>query len=116
MSTIQVIEKKSMSMSALKAELEDIKKRDGELSFRGQKTEEHLNEFHLVKPKHAEELFKKIDGLGIPRLKDAHINKVVDMMPKSVPELKVVLQGYAVPVTNDNLKKIVDLVAEFSDK
>jgi hypothetical protein len=38
------------------------------------------------------------------------------MLPASVAELKVVMQGYALPVTNENLKKIVDCVAEFIPK
>jgi len=117
MSNPEVIEKKSISMAELKDELTNIKKRDGELSFRGNKTEEYVNEFNLLKPKQAEELYKKLEALNIPRFKDTHINKIIDMMPRSVAELKVVIQGYSVPVTNENLKKIVDLVAEFhSDK
>jgi len=116
MSTIEVVEKKSVSMASLKEELAEIKKRDGELSFRGQKTEEYLAEFHLIKAKKAEELFGKISDLAIPRLKDTHVNKIVDLLPKSVAELKVILQGYAVPVTNDNMKKVVDIVAEYLDK
>jgi DNA-directed RNA polymerase subunit F len=115
MSNIEIVEKKSMNLASLKEELAAIKKRDGELSFRGQKTEEYVNEFHLLKPKQADELYNKIEKLGVPRLKDTHINKIIDMMPKSVAELKVVLQGYAVPVTNENLKKIADLVAEYGD-
>jgi DNA-directed RNA polymerase subunit F len=112
MSGPEVIEKKSINLAALKEELANIKKRDGELSFRGAKTEEYVNEFNTIKLKQAEELYKKIDSLGIPRMKDIHINKIIDMMPKSIPELKVVLQGYALPVTNENLKKIVDAVTE----
>ena len=117
MSTIEIVEKKSMNLSSLKDHLADIKKRDGELSFRGQKTEEYITELALLKVKDADELFKAIEKLSIPRLKDVQINKVIDTLPKSVPELKVLLQGYSIPVTNDNLKKIVDLVAEYvSDK
>jgi DNA-directed RNA polymerase subunit F len=112
----EVLEKKSMNMSALKEELAEIKKRDGELSFRGAKTEEYVVEFASLKPKQAEELYKKIEALGIPRLKDSYINKIIDLLPASVPELKVVMQGYALPVTNENLKKIVDVVADFLPK
>jgi DNA-directed RNA polymerase subunit F len=116
MPSIEVIEKKSISMSALKDELADIKKRDGELSFRGNKTEEYLNEFSTIKPKQADELYAKIEKLGIPRLKDSHINKIIDMMPVSIAELKVIMQGYALPVTNENLKKIIDTVADYVPK
>ena len=61
----EVIEKSSMSMAALREELAKIKKRDGELSFRGNKTEEYVNEFSILKAKQAEELYKKLDSLKI---------------------------------------------------
>ena len=112
----EVIEKSSMSMASLREELEKIKKRDGELSFRGNKTEEYLNEFTVLKSKDAEDIYKKLDGLKIPRLKDTHINKIIDLMPASVDELKVVMQGYSLPITNDNLKKIVDAVVKHLPK
>jgi DNA-directed RNA polymerase subunit F len=112
----EVLEKKSMNMSSLKEELAEIKKRDGELSFRGAKTEEYVTEFVSLKPKQAEELYKKIEALNIPRLKDSYINKIIDMLPASIPELKVVMQGYALPITNENLKKIVDAVADHIPK
>ncbi|KYK25609.1 hypothetical protein AYK26_05715 [Euryarchaeota archaeon SM23-78] len=109
----EVIEKKSINISVLREELASIKKRDGELSFRGNKTEEYANEFSILKPKQAEELFTKLEKLNIPRLKDIHINKIIDMMPGSVSELKVIMQGYSLPVTNENLKKITDAVSKY---
>lgn len=116
MASIEVIEKKPVNMAALREELADIRKRDGELSFRGTKTEEYVNEFASLKPKQAEELFAKIEKIGIPRLKESHIHKIIDVLPSSVAELKVIMQGYALPVTNENLKKVADCVAEFLPK
>ena len=116
MPTLEIIEKKPINMSDLREELADIKKRDGELSFRGAKTEEYVTEFASLKPKQAEELYAKVEKLNIPRMKDSYINKIIDMLPASVAELKVIMQGYALPVTNENLKKIVDCVAEFIPK
>jgi DNA-directed RNA polymerase subunit F len=115
MTNLELLEKKSMNLSELKDTLSDIKKRDGELSFRAQKTEDYLAELAVLKPKQAEELYKKINALSIPRLKDVQINKIIDLKPVSVPELKIILQGYAIPVTNENMKKIVDLVAEYRE-
>nr|MCK4930449.1 hypothetical protein [Nanoarchaeota archaeon] len=109
----EVIEKKSINMAVLREELANIKKRDKELSFRGTKTEEYVNEFVILKPKQAEELYKKLEKLNIPRLKEVHINKIIDIMPSNVEELKVIMQGYSLPVTNENLKKIVDAVSKY---
>ncbi|MBU1198429.1 MAG: hypothetical protein KJ685_01210 [Nanoarchaeota archaeon] len=109
----EILEKKSINMSVLKEDLAKIQKRDGELSFRGNKTDEYVKEFSILKTKDAEELFKKLEELNIPRLKDTHINKIIDIMPASMPELKLIMQGYALPVTNDNLKKMIDAVKKY---
>lgn len=94
----------------LKEELAKIKKRDKELNFRANKTEEYLNQ--IAPDKKSSELSKKIEKLDIPRLKDVHIQKIVDTMPISVKDLKVILQGYTLTINNDNAKKIVDIIAK----
>ena len=67
-------------------------------------------------PKKADELYGKLEGLKIPRLKELHLKKIIDVMPKSAKEVKVVLQGYTVTVKQEHLKKIADTVAEFAPK
>jgi DNA-directed RNA polymerase subunit F len=116
MSDPKVFEKTPINISILKDELNKIKKRDEELSFRGGKTEEYINEFSVLPVKKANELFEKINSLEIPRFKDEYIHKVIDLLPTSVDELKVILQGSTATVTNDNLKKIVDAVVEVAPK
>lgn len=100
-------------MSELKTELDKVKKRDNELNFRAQKTEEYLQQFTLPEKKEAEEMAKKIAALDIPRLKQEHIVKIIDILPTDIEEVKAVLQGTTVTVSKDNLKRIADLVAEF---
>jgi len=108
-----VIEEKEMPMYELKDELAKIKKRDPELNFRVQKTEEYINVFVALKPKQAKELVGKLTKLNVPRMGDKILYKIVDILPRTVEELKVVLQGYPVTVNNDNMKKIAKTVAEF---
>lgn len=104
-----IISEKPINMYQLKEELEKIKKRDGALNLRANKTEEHLSQFtHSKKAKKLEEELFKLD---IPRLRDQHIHKIIDVMPATVKDLKVVLQGYTLTISNDNMKKIVDIVA-----
>lgn len=98
-------------MYHLKNELEKIRKRDGELNFRANKTEEYLNQISLHK--NTDALFGKIMQLDIPRLKEQHIHKIIDIMPATLNELKVVLQGYTVTINNESAKKIVDVISEF---
>ncbi len=112
----KVVSESPISMAAMKAELETIKTRDGELNFRGQKTDEYLQQFVKLSDKDAEELTKKIDSLNVPRLKPDHVAKIIDVMPANVEDLKIILQGYSLAITNDNLNKIVEAVSEHAKK
>jgi len=112
--TRQILSEAAIDAYQLKEELERIKKRDKELNFRAQKTEEHL--VHSATHKHTPELFDKITKLNIPRLRDQQTHKIIDIMPMTIKDLKVVLQGYTINISNENMKKIVDAIAAFVGK
>ena len=112
MSKPQIISETPLALSELKEEITAIKKRDKELGFRAVKTEEYLQTFGKLDTSKAKELYKKIDNLKIPRLRDLHLVKIIDVMPKTLEDLKVVLQGYTLTINNTNLKKIVDVINE----
>ena len=116
MPEIKIIEEKPISMAELKEEMKEIKKRDAELGFRTAKVAEQLEVLKIVKQKDAEEMLAKIQKLGIPRLKDQHALKIIDMMPANMTELKNVIQSYALTVTNDNLEKILEILSEYLPK
>ena len=107
----EIISEKPISISELKVELEKIKKRDKELNFRAARTEEYLQHFTTLK--NPEGLYKKIEDLKVPRLREQHIIKIIEIVPKTIEELKTILQGYTITVNNDNLKKIVETVNKF---
>ena len=95
----------------MKSELEKIKKKDKELNFRAARTEDYLSQ--IAELKKADEIMEKLTKLSIPRLKENHIKKIIDLNPRSVNELKVILHGYTVNVSNDSMKKIVDLLSKY---
>ena len=114
MADMQIISETPINIYQLKKELEKIKKRDNELNFRAARTEDYLNQVASVK--NADELFDKILKLNVPRLKEQHIHKIIDITPTTVNELKVVLQSFTITINNDSMKKIVDAINEFLEK
>ncbi len=108
----EIIEEKEASMFEVKQELEKIKKRDNELNFRAEKTQEYLNVFVKLKKQEYEALLNDLKALNIPRLKDNHIFKIIDILPKTPEEVKTVIQAYSITVNNDNIKKIADVVSK----
>jgi DNA-directed RNA polymerase subunit F len=113
---MKIVEEKPISTAQLKEELKDIKKRDEELGFRTAKVSEYLETVKVVKVKEAEEIYAKIDKLGIPRFKEAHILKIIDLMPANITELKNLTQSYGLAVTNENLEKILAIIADYLPK
>ncbi len=100
----------------MKEELKKISKRDEEPSIRTNKTIDYLNDFVSLKPADAKKLYDELEKLEIPRLKEIHIHKIIDLMPSTVDEMKVILQGYTITVTKDSMKKIVDVVKKYLKK
>lgn len=112
----EVLEKNPIGLVELKKELAAIKKRDGELNFRAQRTEEYVNELTKLNQKETAELLKKLRDLELPRLKEEHICKITDIVPQSEKQLKLILSGYTLTVSNDNLKKIMGVLNDYKPK
>lgn len=113
---VEIIEKQPMSIPLVKEALKKIEKRDEELNFRANRAMEYVNETASLSPTKAKELIKKIEGLDLPRLKPEHIHKIVDVLPRSDKQLKVVLQGYTLTVSLENQKKIMKVLEEYIKK
>ncbi|MEM4268116.1 MAG: hypothetical protein QXK37_04785 [Candidatus Woesearchaeota archaeon] len=112
----KIIEEKEITMAELKEHIDSIKKRDGELNFRSAKTEEYLSLFVNISAKESREMTEKIAKLNVPRLKEAHIVKIIDLMPKTIDDLKIIMQSYTLSVSEDNLRKILEIVQEYLPK
>jgi DNA-directed RNA polymerase subunit F len=113
MARADIIEEVPIGLTELKSELKKIKKRDEELTPRSKKLEDYLNQVTQLTKKDYEALVKELTDLNIPRLKDIHIIKIADIVPGSLEELKSILHGYALTVTNSNMKKIVAVTKKY---
>lgn len=112
----KILSEEPMNIAHVKEELKKIKKRDEEPAFRTNKTIEYLNDFVSIKSADAKKLYEEIEKLDIPRLKDIHIHKIIDLMPTSVEEMKVILQGYTITVTKESMQKIIGVVKKYLKK
>lgn len=107
---VKILSEDTISMIELRKELNKIEEKDKELNFRANKTKDYLNNFMVLDEKQEKELIKKIKELKIPRLKEKHIIKILDILPKKIEELKPILQQFIITISNDNLKKIIEIV------
>ncbi len=109
----KVLSQVPINSSELHAEMKRIKERDKELGFRAQKTVDYLESLNVLDAKKAKELMDKLLKLEIPRLRDVHFHKIIDVRPTNAKDVKIVLQGYNLTVSQENCKKIADTVAEY---
>lgn len=116
MPSTKILSETPVTMAQVREDIARIKARDKELSFRSAKTEEYLNQFSLLSTHEANDLKEKLEKLEIPRAKPEHIIKVIDILPTTAEEVKTALSGYAVTISNENCKRIADLIKEHAPK
>ncbi|MEK6940942.1 MAG: hypothetical protein AABW49_03525 [Nanoarchaeota archaeon] len=107
MPVIEVINKNPLNLSELSAALDSLSKRDGELNFRGKRLREYLNAFEIPTLKEADALKKKINDLQIPRLKDRHIAKLIDLHPADMDSLKLLFSTENITLKQEDFEKIL---------
>ena len=107
MANLEIINEISLSMQELKGKLDQVKKRDKDLNPRGIKTYDYIT--RIVK-KDSSKLKENLSKLGVLRLKDKHINKIVDILPKDMDELKSILSGENLTLKQEDLDKIVETI------
>ena len=110
MSDLKVINETPINSIELKKKLDSIKKRYKELGKKAMRTIEYLNTFTKLTQKDAEEVKKKIISLNIPRLKDRHIAKVLDIMPRDVESLKMLFTGENITIKQEDINKIFEAI------
>ena len=111
MSQPHILEEETITAADLKAGLQAIQKRDGELSFRAGKTIDHLNHLNVMSMKEKDALAQAIQDLNVPRLKPAHIHKIIDLSPTNIKELNVIISGYTLTVNKEYQQKIMDALS-----
>jgi DNA-directed RNA polymerase subunit F len=108
MSQPDIITEEAVSLSDVHASLKTIQERDEELSFRAGKTLDHLNHVNPISVEEKDALVEKLTALEVPRLKEHHIAKIIDLKPASVKELAVILSGYTLAVNKDYQEKVIE--------
>ena len=114
MANPRFIEEESVSLVEVRKILEKTEKRDGELNYRSGKAKDFLDNFNIeLTIEKKQELAKKLADLNLTRLKEIHITKIIDFLPKNVDELKVIMQAYPVTMPKKNHEIIVAAVKDF---
>ena len=107
---VELLEQTPLSLALMKAKLEALKNNNKELNFRAAKVYEYLNETTPLDPTQAQDYKKKLLELAIPRIREKHLDKILDIMPETVEEIKALLVGENITVKNEDLQKILSVI------
>lgn len=114
MANPQFIEEKPVALADVKEVLLSIEKRDTSLGIGSAKAKEYIEQFVTLSPQQKEELYKKLTELNVTRLREEQLMKVIDFLPGSVQELKVVLQAYPLSLSKKDQDSIIGVVKDYS--
>ena len=109
------IEEHSLCLVDVCRILETFEKRDTEMNFLSKKAKEYVDIFVIMPVKKKEELQKKLQSLNLTRLREEHIAKIVDFLPKTANELKIVLQAYPLSLPKNDQESIVNTVKSVAE-
>jgi len=110
---MKIIQEKPINLVLVNSEIAKIKKRDKEVNYRVGKLEEYLHHFLWLKPSEEKQLRDELIKLEIPRLKELHIHKLIDIMPITADEVKMVLEAYPITITKTNCEAIAKTIKKF---
>lgn len=108
MGEIEITEEKPLALADVKEMVKEIEKKNKELKARAIKVKEYLDKFVTLSTKEANEIRKKLEGVGIARLRPRHINKIIDVMPKDTGSLRAIFSGENITLKQEDLKKILE--------
>jgi DNA-directed RNA polymerase subunit F len=114
MSKPEIISEEPLDLIEVKKLMAKIKKRDDELNFRASRLENYLNHFAKMTQKDAQALHKEIDDLQVPRLKKEHADALVNFLPKSPEDFKVVMQSFSITINKENRDKLLEAIAKYA--
>ena len=109
-----ILEEKPIHLAELKERLDKIETRDKELGFRATKTKDYLKKFSKLDNKKSTELIAEIQKLNIPRIRDRQIVKIVDLLPISIDELRMIFVGEITTITPENMQQILNVVKKYA--
>jgi DNA-directed RNA polymerase subunit F len=109
----QLIEEQAIPLAEVKEYVKEIEKRQAELDYRPAKTKEYVGLFTLLTTEQKDALKKELEGLNILRLKDPQMVKIIDFLPTTVDDVRILLQGYPVSISKKDMERIVEVVKKF---
>ncbi len=106
---MKVLKEEPVAYPKAKTILEEREKQK-ELGYEQKSSIEHLREFSKLDEKKAETLWGEL--ASVEKLRDVLIAKIINTLPKTKDELKMLFQKDRIDLSEDESEKIVQIVAK----
>ncbi len=74
---------------------------------------DHIKKFAKIKPKDAKKLEEELQSLELIKIKQEHIAKIVNILPETAEELRVIFFGEDISLDQNETEKILSTVKKF---
>ncbi|MEK6820727.1 MAG: hypothetical protein AABX71_03380 [Nanoarchaeota archaeon] len=100
------IEMKPMSMPEAKKLVETVEGEDGKKEIR-----DFLKKFTKLKEKEAEEMRRELEALGLMKIKEEHLVKVIDLLPEDASDINKIFVD--VGLNEDEINKMLEIIKRY---
>lgn len=107
---MKVLSEKPVLPQEVKDFLEKIAK-DTDLSFIEEKTINYLKTIPLIDYENAKKLYEELKSLNYPELSQTVLIKIVEFLPETIDDLKVIL--YGITLEKEKAEKIQEIVKKY---
>jgi DNA-directed RNA polymerase subunit F len=108
----EVKDEKTVNLINVKKVLGSRKKT--ELTYEQKMAYENARDFTKLTEKQAEDFRKELLSLEMRKLTDNFIIKIIDVMPESAEDLKILLQSSKISFKKQELEKIFEIVKKYA--
>ena len=108
----EIREERTVPISLVKSILEK-RSEDGELRYEQRLALAYAQGFTRLELEDANKMANEIADLGLPRFKEVHIAKIVDLLPANSAELNVILSKDKISLKKDVQDQILAIVEKY---
>ncbi len=107
---MEIINEKPVSIVEVKRILE-AKAKEKKLGYEQNNVLEHLRKFCKLSKKNAEQMIENLSK--IEKLKDKHVMTIVNNLPEDLDDLRLLFTNERITISQDDKKKILEIVKKF---
>ena len=107
---MKINKKEPISLGEIKALLGEKKENENK---RVEQLREYINKFAKLDAENAKKLREELKALGIAKLDEEHIVKLVDLLPEDADDVRKVFYGSTISLSQSEIQKILEVVAKY---